>query len=295
MKRLVIIGNGFDLHHGMQTSYLNYREYLLRNGGKDIVECFEEQEEMNEIYLWNNLEQVLGLLNYEKAYCYLLPYNDENWRDSAHHDFQYEIEKMTHYWPGIKYNLPKWIRKIDYTKPDKKLFSIINNDSAFLSFNYTNTLEVLYGVNKENILYIHGDASETDNLVLGHRNDSYYPEWDINNEDCDIRLLEADQIMEQHRLNTQKDIESIISQNSQFFAGVDVFDEVYVIGLSYNDIDAEYLKKIVENGKSPKWYFNWYSREDYINIDEYAKKIGIYDYEKINIDIVIQSVGEVVI
>lgn len=284
MKRLVIIGNGFDLHHGMQTSYLNYREYLLRNGGKDIVECFEEQEELNEIYLWNNLEHVLGLLNYEKAYCYLLPYNDENWRDSAHHDFQYEIEKMTQYWPGIKDNLANWIRQIDYTKADKNLFFIINNDSSFLSFNYTNTLEVLYGINKESILYIHGDVSGTEELVLGHRNESYYPEWDINNEDCDVRLLEADQIMESHRLNTQKDIESIINQNSQFFEGVDIYDEVYVLGLSYNDIDAEYLKKIAENGKRLKWYFNWYSREDYAEIDEYAKKIGIHNYKKINID-----------
>lgn len=284
MKRLVIIGNGFDLHHGMQTSYLNYREYLLRNGGKDIVECFEEQEELNEIYLWNNLEHVLGLLNYEKAYCYLLPYNDENWSDSAHHDFQYEIEKMTQYWPGIKDNLANWIRQIDYKKADKNLFSIINNDSSFLSFNYTNTLEVLYGINKENILYIHGDASETEELVLGHRNESYYPEWDINDKDCDVRLLEADQIMESHRLNTQKDIESIINQNSQFFEGIDIYDEVYVLGLSYNDIDAEYLKKIAENGKHLKWYFNWYSREDYAEIDEYAKKIRIHNYEKINID-----------
>ena len=75
--KLVIIGKGFDLHHGMQTSYLNYMEYLLRNGGKDIVECFEEQEELNEIYLWNNLEYVLGLLNYEKAYCYLIPYGNK--------------------------------------------------------------------------------------------------------------------------------------------------------------------------------------------------------------------------
>lgn len=57
MKRLIIIGNGFDLHHGMQTSYLNYREYLLWNGGKDMVECFEEQEELNEIYLWNDYSE----------------------------------------------------------------------------------------------------------------------------------------------------------------------------------------------------------------------------------------------
>ncbi|MBT2755884.1 hypothetical protein J7E71_07975 [Mesobacillus foraminis] len=28
MKRLFIIGNGFDLHHGMKTSYWNFRNYI---------------------------------------------------------------------------------------------------------------------------------------------------------------------------------------------------------------------------------------------------------------------------
>ena len=27
-KRLVIIGNGFDLHHGLGTNYDNYKRYL---------------------------------------------------------------------------------------------------------------------------------------------------------------------------------------------------------------------------------------------------------------------------
>lgn len=31
MKTLYIIGNGFDIAHGLDTSYWNFREYLLDN------------------------------------------------------------------------------------------------------------------------------------------------------------------------------------------------------------------------------------------------------------------------
>lgn len=31
MSSLLIIGNGFDLHHNMKTKYWDYREFLLKN------------------------------------------------------------------------------------------------------------------------------------------------------------------------------------------------------------------------------------------------------------------------
>ena len=64
MKRLVIIGNGFDLHHKMKTNYLDYRDFLLRMGKKEIVECFESDDEFTIEYLWNNIEKFLGLISY---------------------------------------------------------------------------------------------------------------------------------------------------------------------------------------------------------------------------------------
>ena len=62
------------------------------------------------------------------------------------------------------------------------------------------------------------------------------------------------------------------------------FKEICVIGLSYNDVDKMYLDKIAENNPEAKWFFNWYSSDDYKSIDAYAKSIGAHNYEKINID-----------
>ena len=36
--KLYIIGNGFDLNHGMKTAYWNYREFLAQNHSTIIRE-----------------------------------------------------------------------------------------------------------------------------------------------------------------------------------------------------------------------------------------------------------------
>ena len=45
MKRLILIGNGFDLSHGYKTSYINFIEDYLCNALNIFIEghCFEDQ------------------------------------------------------------------------------------------------------------------------------------------------------------------------------------------------------------------------------------------------------------
>lgn len=284
MKRLLIVGNGFDLHHHMKTKYTDYRDYLLSIGEDNIVACFERCDDVAPEYVWNRLEEVVGMLPYENAYCYLTSYGSDEWRDSAHHDFQYEIDKMTEYWPGLKDNLIGWVRSIKYTDEDVHLQKLISESTCFLSFNYTNTLEVLYDVPKDKITYIHGDASKSEELVLGHRSDDWYPEWDRANPDEDVRLLEAGEIMDRHFENTKKQIEEIIGKHKKFFVTCCEYDEIYVLGLSYNDTDRIYLQEIAMNNDKAKWYFNWHSIEDRERIGHYAMNLGVQNYKKINIE-----------
>lgn len=284
MSRLVIVGNGFDLHHRMKTRYTDYRNYLLFIGKDNIVTCFERCDEISPDYAWNHLEEVIGMLSYEDAYCYLTSYGSDEWRDSAHHDFQYEIDKMTEYWSGLKDNLIGWIQSVQYTNEDIRLRKLIAETTHFLSFNYTNTLEILYDVPKSKITYIHGDASKSDELVLGHRSDDWYPEWDRTNPDEDVRLLEASEIMDCHFENTKKQIEEIIERHKDFFVTCYEYDEIYVLGLSYNDTDRIYLQEIAMHNDKAKWYFNWHSIEDRECIDYYALNLGVQNYKKINIE-----------
>ena len=43
LMKLYLIGNGFDLHHGLETSYYHYKKYLLSKS-KSIVVEFESFE-----------------------------------------------------------------------------------------------------------------------------------------------------------------------------------------------------------------------------------------------------------
>ena len=82
----------------------------------------------------------------------------------------------------------------------------------------------------------------------------------------------------------QKQIEEIIERHKDFFVSCYEYDEIYVLGLSYNDTDRMYLREIAVHNDKAKWYFNWHSIEDRECIDHYALNLGVQNYKKINIE-----------
>ena len=98
----------------------------------------------------------------------------------------------------IKRYFGEWIRNIISNevrskKPKKKIYSLIKSlDSKkclFATFNYTSTLEQLYGVN--NMIYFHGKANSNDELIVGFGETklcSDYINW-INNPCVEIDKL----------------------------------------------------------------------------------------------------------
>ncbi len=73
-----------------------------------------------------------------------------------------------------------------YNGQTKPLLESINKDARYINFNYTEFLELIYGINKENILYIHGDRrNKNEQLVLGHGHnvDIIYEQWYQSNKD----------------------------------------------------------------------------------------------------------------
>jgi len=66
-KKLYIIGNGFDLHHELRTSYLNFRDdYLLKrhsNLWKNLLEIYGDAPKQND-YWWKDFENMLGRADY---------------------------------------------------------------------------------------------------------------------------------------------------------------------------------------------------------------------------------------
>ena len=69
---LYVIGNGFDLAHGMKTSYEDFHHWLSENGESIAVhrlECLYPNIK-NQIGRWCDLESVLGSVSLKKAIDY---------------------------------------------------------------------------------------------------------------------------------------------------------------------------------------------------------------------------------
>ena len=62
---LYIIGNGFDLHHGLKTSYSNFRDDHAKKGSlwNDLLDIYGDSQ-LNDEYWWRDFENMLGRIDY---------------------------------------------------------------------------------------------------------------------------------------------------------------------------------------------------------------------------------------
>lgn len=67
----------------------------------------------------------------------------------------------------------KWVETIPISKDNiSDIVDLFNDSCHFLTFNYTETLEVLYGIPDEYICHIHGKRGGRQSLLVGHGIDS---------------------------------------------------------------------------------------------------------------------------
>ena len=245
ITKLYIIGNGFDIAHNLQTRYSDFKNYTKKNN-RDLY------DKLNSIYdeyeLWNDFEQALGNPNMEELSQIDKLFGTKN-----------VIGEI--FARCIKEELNSWIRSIDYTNTERK-FKLQDN-SLFLSFNYTDTLGYVYKIDTNRIKYIHGFVADSlygNELVIGHHNSEFN-----NNE-----LVES----------TYKDSKEIIKENKNWFDRIksSLIDEIEVIGHSYNDIDIDYFKKIKTIKPDAKWILNTYSDKDVQHARDYIEKLNIKKY-----------------
>ena len=92
---LYVIGNGFDLHHKVRSSYADFGEYV-RKVDQDLHRTFEKyfSFEGNWADLENTLANIDVDLIIDEESNALVPYSAKDGRDSYHHDYQYQIDRI---------------------------------------------------------------------------------------------------------------------------------------------------------------------------------------------------------
>lgn len=283
--KLYIIGNGFDLHHNINSKYSDFKSYLEMED-PDLAKLVEDYLPADED--WGNLESSLGDIDItniiDNASVFLASYGADDWSDSGHHDFQYEIGKIVEgLSTSLRTRFAKWVRQLEIpsASSSNNRLAVLDNDGLYLSFNYTPTLEFTYSVPAYSVLHIHGAASMPDSdLVLGHAwnpsgRKSLNDHPDI--EEQDTRVTEAYEEIDTYFSNTFKPSEKIIRENANFFSGLRSIREVYVLGHSLNEVDWMYFETVIKaiDVKSARWIIACRYPSDMPDVQAAIERLGV--------------------
>jgi len=170
MKKLIIIGNGFDLAHGYETSYKNFVDnsaFSVLEKFKDIAEKYCDQE-VAKGSCWYEFEKMIGIITlrfFEQFQEAFFGAKDED-MECIREKYLYEVSQMNSMFEGLSVRLKEYLETATSGRQGYKIQSISNEvsgDVKIISFNYTNTAERY----AKNIYYIHGSLNEAD-IILGY-------------------------------------------------------------------------------------------------------------------------------
>lgn len=267
-RLLYIIGNGFDLHHQIPCSYTDFGRYV-QNIDSSLHDLFENYFSFEGN--WADFENTLAHLDVDhvldKASTYLVSYSAEDWSDAYHHDYQYEIDRVvSSLSEKLKRRFTEWVCGLEIPEPPSYRAPLLDLDvdAKFLTFNYTNTLQKLYGVLPAHILHIHGQATGLgSDLVLGHGVNptsiaSLNSGADL--EDQDIRLTQGNECIDDYFSRTYKPTNRVISAFQAFFDSLSDVRYISVLGHSISKVDWPYFALIAQitGPSSPHWIVSYY-------------------------------------
>lgn len=282
-KILYVIGNGFDIHHTIRSRYKHFKEYV-ETKDPDLFEAIEKYFPNDSD--WSDFETTLAYLDtdelVENASVYLMSYADDNWRDSANHDYQYELGKIiTLVTEKLKERFTEWVLQIAIPAEAYEHKLAMPAGIKYINFNYTPTLEKIYGIKEGEILYIHHKAVNIEsNLILGHgRNPKEMKSMNdgATLEDQDVRITEGNKLLDDYFAENYKPTKRIIKDNKEFFKSLKDIDEVHVLGHSISSVDIRYFEEIKKHisAKKVEWKVSYYTNKERIEHEEVLIEIGI--------------------
>lgn len=286
--RLFVIGNGFDINLGLNTSYKAFYHFLKSNYPMFLSSIGDVLWANNETApLWSNFERELSAINF-------LPFSIEDYEcdDDVSFDELYDMKINNIFeWKDLldKY-FKEWIAS-SYNITQEKSYHFSKND-YFINFNYTKSLEDCFLIDSNRILYIHGKFDNEERLIFGHgeTHDLTKLYDDLNFTQDGFIECSASQLNDLIAIDTlihelHKPVEKIKEKLERWLSSLPKITEIYVLGHSLGDVDLPYfeiIKKIAIS--NVKWKFSYYSDDDINKIMSKADKIKIKKYSIGTID-----------
>jgi len=296
---LYVIGNGFDLMHGVRSSYYDFGSTLGKNSNIRIT--LENYLQVDD--LWADFEGALAKINVEAM---SQPYILDNLldvmgayeEDAQAADFfaaaEMAASPATELSRELKNRFTKWICCLQVNTIDRPLKELIRN-GKFLDFNYTEFIEELYGVQRNDICYIHGCRKKKkgelrEKLILGHQPQASDSQFDFEDDWSGINLSgnRAQMIYDAQQIAIREIVEAdneltkycdrIIANHKEFFESLSDINKVITIGHSLYPVDWDYFAEVINQNKdyeSVDWYFGCFSNGDLERIQDFIKHFNI--------------------
>ncbi len=290
-RKLYIIGNGFDLHHGIPSGYREFGAFLKKTD-ESTYKIIERYFNPDDDFWWefeNRLADLDADSLIDDASTFLVGYGAEDWSDSYHHDYQYEINRVVSAVSSTtRQHFANWIRQLRIPTPTtySKMLLPIDKQAGFLNFNYTPTLQRLYKIPDNQILHIHGMSdNEASDIILGHgwepeENQNPY-RFEVDPENADTRVIEGQSLIDKYFRSTFKPTEEIITNNQNFFSSLADVDTIFIMGHSLSSVDHAYFYEVKRHLSTHpvKWNVSYFVRQngtsDLIKLKNHMIDLGV--------------------
>lgn len=295
IRNLYIIGNGFDCHHDICSSFYDYLKWLKANNKNVYDEILEYYPEADNDKWWGNFENQLGEINLipliDQVSLENQPDEDDYIRDhyidneAGAKDIEIYLGQLI---SDIKDTFCSWIASLPEANKAKKII-MDNTDSFFMNFNYTMTLENIYRIPSIDVWHIHGSLSSKE-FEIGHGksdedicNDAtppippYNPDKD-DPSDYGLDCIE-DEITKKTRMRAveqvkriRKDVLGIIQGNQDKFLSFSNVEHLYIYGLSFSKVDLPYITEVLNVIQKDAFIsISYYNDSDKSRINEFMK------------------------
>jgi hypothetical protein len=170
MKNLIIIGNGFDLAHGLKTNYSDFKTDIKNHPEKYGIQMSFDNYLLKSLLkddneLWSDIEATYFdiLVNFD---------NKSHLRKYYHPIETYKsIKLLNDDFEKIKDFLSIYLfeqeQKFKSINNYQKIFNEFNNkDTVIVNFNYTKTVKHYINERKIKLIHIHGELNKENNPII---------------------------------------------------------------------------------------------------------------------------------
>lgn len=262
MNKLYIIGNGFDLKHGLPSRYSDFAEFCKKINWELYEQLTLLFPKISGESLWSNFEKGLG----EVDESILRKKFYEPYKKNCSND------KFLCLHENLKLAFKDWVLNLRGLTNNLHKHYFFDANSYFISFNYTDTLETVYGIEGSKIKHIHGFAHRGEeefktDYIFGHNKEKEKTSMPIDS----YEYLSADLINGLAKEYKTEDLRNKLKEWR-----ID-FKDIFTLGHSLDFVDAKYFELLHNIFPDARWHIEYFDYDDYCRKMRYALS---YDLSK---------------